>query len=127
MTGDPLLDLAVSVGGVTLLYVVLVLLGARRTARLDAAEAARRFAAAGLVGEVAVDREGRGAVVVAGGEAGVLTVLGDRCALRRLARPVDARVAGEALVVDPHDLGFPPVRLVLVDPAGWVARLGAAP
>lgn len=126
VTGHPLLDLLVSIVGVALLYGVLVRWGAKRDAPLPAEEARRRLAAAGVGGEVAVDRDGRGAVAVDGGRAGVLVVLGDQYAVRVTALPVDARAEGDTLAVDLHDLGFPPVRLRVPDAAAWAGRLGRA-
>lgn len=126
MTGDPLLDVLVSIAGVALLSLVLARMGAKRDAPLPVEEARRRFAAAGIGGELAVDRDGRAAVAVDGERAGVLVVLGDRYAVRVTALPVDARAEGATLAVNLHDLGFPPVRLRVPDAGAWAGRLGRA-
>lgn len=113
MTGDPLLDLGISVVAVGLLVAFCAALGGWRTARLrDAADAAGRW---GAEGEEPMERwilraDGRVALGRAGARAGVLVVLGDGTAARRL--PADAvRVEGPDLRVDLGDAAFPALRL----------------
>ena len=80
-------------------------------------------------GEVALDRDGRAALVAgAHGEVALVRAHGDKWVARLLQPPVAARVDGEALIVPPSEAMFGATTLVLgADAAArWAPRLQEA-
>ncbi|GAB4517583.1 MAG: hypothetical protein Kow00133_02070 [Amphiplicatus sp.] len=119
MTGNLYLDLAVSLAGVGVLVAVSWLLGAWRTARLDATAARDRLAFEEpdfFSGAWLFDVEGRAAAALSqdGEEVAWLFVVGDGIAVRRMKRgAAPVRAEGETLVA------------ALRDPSRWTLRLRA--
>lgn len=110
MTGNPLLDLLISVLGVALLVAVCAALGGWRTAALTG----EADAAARLRGELpdfrptrwVIAADGLSAVAIGDDEVAVLRVLGDAIAVRRAPRAA-VREAAHHLRVDTGDPSFP--------------------
>lgn len=103
-------------------------LGLGRAAPLDEA-AARKVAEATFIGHrfgaVALDRDGRGALVE--GADGVIALVrahGDKWVARLIAPPVAARADGETLIVPPSEAMFGATTLMLgAEAAAWAAKL----
>lgn len=110
MTGNPLIDLLISVLGVALLVAVCAALGGWRTAALTG----ESDAAARLKDELpdfhptrwVIAADGLSAVAMAGEDVAVLRVLGDGTAVRRARRDVVTESAAH-LRVDVGDPSFP--------------------
>lgn len=114
MTGDPLLDLLISVLGVALLVGVCAALGGWRTAAL----VGEADAAARLHAELpdfhptrwVIAGDGLSALAMGEDDVVVLRVLGDGTAVRRAPRAVVSD-RGDRLRVDVGDPSFPPFDL----------------
>ncbi|MBY0422778.1 MAG: hypothetical protein K2Q06_10785 [Parvularculaceae bacterium] len=136
MTGDPLLDLVISLAGVAALVGLAFLLGATKTLVVDEAAARERlsFDEPDFRPEAwLVDGRGRSAVALSsdGTEAAVVFAVGDGLATRRFrvgAMPASAE--GARLVVGLKDVSRPSVAIDAPDAAAaarFVALLGARP
>ena len=132
MTGNLYLDLAISLGGVAILVAVSFALGAWRSAPLDEAAARDRLAFDEpdfVVGEWLFGADGKAAVAVSqdGRELGLLRLLGDGLATRRIrkgAAPVVAK--GAEIVIALGDPSIAKFRLKAADEkaaAAWAGRL----
>ncbi len=132
MTGNLILDLVISVGGIVVVVAVSWALGAGRLSPMSEAEAIERAAfdepdfgpAKWLLGE-----DGRAAVGIADdGESLIAFRVGDRIATRRFApRAAPVSVEGGALVFRPADPGAPAVSVRAGDTgeaSAWAAKLG---
>ncbi|MBB5518414.1 hypothetical protein [Amphiplicatus metriothermophilus] len=135
MTGNLYLDLAVSLAGVGVLVAVSWLLGAWRTARLDAAAAPDKLAFDEpdfLPSAWLFDTEGRAAAALSedGEEVAWLFVVGDGIAVRRMKRgAAPVRAEGESLVATLRDPSRWTLRLKApseAEAAAWASRLGGA-
>lgn len=132
MTGDILLDLAISLGGIAALVAASWLLGGWRTAwaSLEAARERLAFDEPDFApADWCVGVDGKAAAAIdAGGALAVVFVVGDSLATRRLAPgAVDARVDGSSVVVRLGDISRRDVRLAAADERearAWLGRLG---
>jgi hypothetical protein len=122
------------VGSLAAVFVVAWLvgkLGLGRTAPLDEA-GARRAAEETFIGHrfgsVALDRDGRGALVEGtAGEIALVRAHGDKWVARLIAPPVPARADGETLIVPPSEAMFGTTTLMLgAEAAAWAAKLKGA-
>ncbi len=123
------LTLAGSLAAVLVTAGLVKLLGLGRGDALDAATACRlagdahvghRFVAA------AIARDGRSALVEGGaGEIALVRAHGDKWVTRLLARPLAARVEGDALIIAPRETMFGATTLTLgaAEAARWAAKL----
>lgn len=131
MTGNLALDLLISAGGVALIVLISVLLGAWKTVRLDEASARGRleldepdFQPSDLL----VGADGKAALAIgANGDAALVFALGDGLATRRF-KPGDYQVkaAGADVELNLRDPSKWRVRLAAGSPeaaAGWAGRL----
>ena len=132
MTGNLYLDLAISLGGVAILVAVSFALGAWRSATLDEAAARDRLAFDEpdfVVGEWLFGADGKAAVAVSqdGRELGLLRLLGDGLATRRLKKGVAPIVAkGADVLIGLGDPSIATFRLKAPDEksaAAWAGRL----
>lgn len=132
MTGNVYLDLAVSLASVGVLVAVSWLLGAWRTALLDAVAAHDRLAFEEpdfFAGAWLFDAQGRAAVALSqnGKEVAWLFVVGDGIAVRRMKRgAASVRAEGDTLVATLRDPSCWTVRLKApneTEAAAWVSRL----
>lgn len=106
-------------------------LGLGRAAPLDETSARRTVEETFIghrFGAVALDRDGRAALVEgAGGEIALVRAHGDKWVARLIAAPVPARVDGEALIVPSSEAMFGATTLMLgADAAAWAAKLKGA-
>ena len=125
------ISLAGSLAAVLVVAWLVGRLGLGRPAPLDEA-AARRAAEETFIGHrfgaVALDRDGRAALVEsAGGEIALVRAHGDKWVVRLIEPPVPARSEGEALIVPPSEAMFGATTLMLgADAAAWAAKLKGA-
>jgi hypothetical protein len=132
VTGDPALDLALSLFGVLALVGAAYLLGATRTAAVTLEAAAERLAFDEpdfAVGDWLIDGAGRAAAAMSrdGREIALVFALGDGLATRRLSRGrVVAERAGSDIVIRLGEPSLGKLRLAAPDVATadeWVLRL----
>ena len=135
MTGNLLLDLALSAGGVLLLLALSWALGAWKSTPVDEAAARDRLAFDEpdfAVSDIFVAADGRTAAAVStnGAEAAVVFQVGDRTATRRFpvgSRPVATE--GGTITVRLGEISRPNLPLVAADAAeaaAWARRLQGA-
>ncbi len=131
MTGNVLIDLAISLGGVILLVgLARVIFGARRAVVNEAAAAERlAFDEPDFVPDAWLAGEGGAVAVSRAGEAALVVTLGDGLATRRVRlADLRSRRDGADVVIEAPDHAFP--RLVVTaaseeDAERWTARLAA--
>ncbi|MEZ4317626.1 MAG: hypothetical protein R3F61_08975 [Myxococcota bacterium] len=119
--------LAAFVGiGIVLVTVLTWALGWSKRAELDPGLARQRFLEdfpEARIDDLIVATDRASALLWLGGVGGVVYVVGDRFATRKLDRAV-VRADGDALIVDFGEYGNPPVRVGVTD-AVWRERLHA--
>lgn len=125
------LSLAGSLAAVFLVAWLVGRLGLGRAAPLDEA-GARQAAEQAFIGHhfgaVALDRDGRAALVAAAdGAVALIRSHGDKWVARLIAPPVAAQTDGEALIVPPSEAMFGTTTLMLgAEAAAWAAKLRGA-
>lgn len=139
MTGNVLLDLAISLGGIAILLLISVALGAMHSVVVteETATNRARFDEPDFVpGDWLIDAGGKAALSIDDANGDLLCVfsLGDRLATRRYGRgprealAQKAKIDGQTLILPLGDLAKPRLRLDAgaADAAtGWLGRLRA--